>query len=545
MSLAHLLGGRRSEDLGARAAALEQALDAGGHRLDPDAVRRSRTLLGKLGERQRLSAEHTVVALAGATGSGKSSLFNAISGLDIAQVGARRPTTATATACVWGADGADALLEWLGVPTRHRVAHSSELDAGKPDPLHGLLLLDLPDHDSTEVAHRLEVDRLVELVDVFVWVTDPQKYADAALHRRYLSRLAGHDAVTVVVLNQSDRLNGAALEQCRRDLQRLVEADGLRGVDVLSTSATTGQGVEALRGLLAGAVGRRNAWSQRLSADLDSAVRDVAAGVGSGESDPDQLAEGTGLVEALAGAAGVPAVVQAVEADYRRGALGTAGWPVTRWAQRLRPDPLKRLRLRPDRGAGVPTSSRSSLPQATPTQRSRVELATRRVADRACEGLPPRWQEAARAAAVPPGEDLADALDQAVLATDLGVRTPLWWRFGGALQAVLVITAAVGLGWLIALGVTGWLQLPQPRTPYLGPLPIPTLLAVGGLVLGAVIGVLVRLVAGRGARRRGRRARTRLHAAIEQVARQRVLAPVEAVLGDHRETREQLATASP
>jgi len=534
---------RTHPDIGERAAALEQALDAGGHRIDGDVVRRSRALLAKLGERQRLSAEHTVVALAGATGSGKSSLFNALSRLDLATVGARRPTTSTATACVWGADGADALLGWLGVPTRHRVEHSSELDVGRPDPLHGLVLLDLPDHDSTELAHRLEVDRLVELVDVFVWVTDPQKYADAALHRRYLSRLAGHDAVTVVVLNQADTLSPSALEACRRDLQRLVEADGLRGVEVLATSVATGQGVDQLRSVLATAVGRRSAWSQRLSADLDTVVADVGAGVAAGETDPDRLGQGSGLVEALAGAAGVPAVVQAVQADYRRGAVGTAGWPVTRWVRRLRPDPLKRLRLDPERRGGLPSMPRSSLPQATPTQRSRVELATRRVADRASEGLPERWQDAARAAAVPPGEDLADALDQAVVGTDLGVRTPLWWRVVGALQAVLVIAAAVGLGWLIALGVTGWLQLPQPRTPYLGPLPVPTLLAVGGLALGALLGLLVRLVAGRAARRRGARARSRLHAAIEVVARSRVLAPVEAVLRDHRETREHLAAA--
>ena len=43
-----------NEDVGARATALEQAIDAGGHRLDEAAVRRSRALLAKLGERQRL-----------------------------------------------------------------------------------------------------------------------------------------------------------------------------------------------------------------------------------------------------------------------------------------------------------------------------------------------------------------------------------------------------------------------------------------------------------------------------------------------------------
>ena len=60
---------------------------------------------------------------------------------------------------------------------RHRV---------DSDGLQGLVLLDLPDFDSVETAHRLEVDRIVELADALLWVVEPQKYADAALHDRYL-----------------------------------------------------------------------------------------------------------------------------------------------------------------------------------------------------------------------------------------------------------------------------------------------------------------------------------------------------------------------
>nr|WP_284287783.1 hypothetical protein [Angustibacter aerolatus] len=138
------------------------------------------------------------------------------------------------------------LLDWLGVPSRHRLSHESQA-SDEADDLRGLVLLDLPDHDSTEVAHRLEVDRLVGLVDVLVWVTDPQKYADAAVHRRYLSRLSGHDAVTVVLLNQADRLDDASREACLRDLTRLVRADGLRDAEVLPTSAVRGDGLPHLR----------------------------------------------------------------------------------------------------------------------------------------------------------------------------------------------------------------------------------------------------------------------------------------------------------
>ena len=138
-------------------------------------------LVEQAGQRRGLGLESTVVALAGSTGSGKSSLFNAIAGLDLAQTGVRRPTTAQTLACVWGQSDTDLLLTWLGIPRRRRVSHTSPLDQG-PEPLDGLVLLDLPDHDSMVLDHRAEVDRLVGQVDLFVWVTDPVKYADALLH---------------------------------------------------------------------------------------------------------------------------------------------------------------------------------------------------------------------------------------------------------------------------------------------------------------------------------------------------------------------------
>lgn len=558
----------------ARVDALEQALDAGGYRLDEHAARRARTLVGKVNERLRLSGDHTVVALAGATGSGKSSLFNALSNLDIAPVGVRRPTTSHVTACVWGAEGADRLLEWLEVPRQHRVSHESALDRGE-DALRGLVLLDLPDYDSTELSHRIEVDRLVELVDVFVWVTDPQKYADAALHRRYLSRLAGHDAVTLVVLNQSDRLDSTGVEACRRDLARLVAADGLPDVEVLPTSAVTGAGIDRLRTLVGKAVGRRTARNERLSADLDAVASELSDGVGTGEAPTTELGASTGLVEALADAAGVPVVVRAVERAYLRDALATGGWPLTRWARRLRPDPLRRLRLgqrdaaaggaRPARmpsmreqagalldktaphGAAPDSAAvlaRSSLPAPTAAQRSRVEVALRRVGQSAAQDLPDRWAQAVQTAAQPAVDDLHDALDQAVVGTDLALRRPAWWVVAGWLQRALALAAVAGLVWLVALGVTGWLRLPEPGTPYLGPLPVPTLLLVGGLVIGALLGVLVRAAAGPAARRRGRRVRRVLLDAVDGVAQQRVIAPVAAVLDDHRSTREALAQVS-
>src|SRR5258706_1078418 len=73
----------------------------------------ARTVIDRASERLALSKAHTVVALAGATGSGKSSLFNALSRLQISRVGARRPTPGVAHPCVLGTEGAGPLLALL------------------------------------------------------------------------------------------------------------------------------------------------------------------------------------------------------------------------------------------------------------------------------------------------------------------------------------------------------------------------------------------------------------------------------------------------
>jgi hypothetical protein len=104
-------------------------------------------------------------------------------------------------------------------------------------------VVDLPDFDSTERANRATADRLLQLVDLFVWVVDPQKYADGVLHEDYLRPLAGHADVTVFAFNQIDRIDRDQLAQCRSDLDRLLVQDGLGGARVVSTSARTGEGL--------------------------------------------------------------------------------------------------------------------------------------------------------------------------------------------------------------------------------------------------------------------------------------------------------------
>jgi hypothetical protein len=121
----------RGSDLGDRIEALGRAGEAARGRLDDRVVDDAEATVDRVARRLGLAADHTVVAIAGATGSGKSSTFNALAGIELSSVGVRRPTTSWATACVWGKAGADELLDYLVIPPRHQIMRESLLDLGK------------------------------------------------------------------------------------------------------------------------------------------------------------------------------------------------------------------------------------------------------------------------------------------------------------------------------------------------------------------------------------------------------------------------------
>ncbi len=519
-----------SGGLDRRLAALAAAVDLAEGRLDDDAVERARAVLERAGARLGFGAEATVVALAGPTGAGKSSLFNVLAGGELVEAGRVRPTTASATAAVWG-DPPHALLDWLGVPVRHPVA-----GAGRD----GLVLIDLPDFDSVQSSHRLEADRLIELVDLLVWVVDPQKYADASLHDGYLSRFRAHEEAMAVVLNQADLLEPAALDACRRDLAGLLERSGLGGVPILAVSATAAGGTRELGKLLEDRVRRRKAALARLSADVGEVATELAAscegraGEGVGRSERKQL------VEALAQAAGVPVVTRAVESAHRRrGGLAT-GWPPLRWVRRLRPDPLGRLRIGERPGEDV----RTSLPAASPVQRSQAESALRTVAAESARGLPEPWPRMVRSAATAHEGELPDRLDRAIAGAKLPTRRPRWWWLAGFAQRALAYVAVVGALWLLAIVALGYLQLDDAiPTPDLGGFPIPTLLLVGGLLVGLVLAWLGGVVNAAAARRRAAAAARELHGRIEEVGEELVILPIEEELRAYERLCAELRTA--
>lgn len=537
----------RKASLASRMQALGEAADLSRGRSPDDVVAAAAAMVKRGGERLTISGDHTVVAIGGATGSGKSATFNALTGTQLAKSGVTRPTTSDAMACCWGAELPVALLDWLDVPRRHLIPSAA-------GPLTNLVLIDLPDHDSTERSHRDTVDRLVPLVDMLIWVVDPQKYADAALHDRYLKPLAAYADVMVVVLNQSDRLSGDQLTNALRDLRGLLDSEGLKATVLMPMSAITGFGVRDLRTLLERVVAEKTMTAKRYATDVGEHARALGATLGVQRLPVVHSGIEDELNEAMGVAAGVPIVERGVADAWRyRGTLAT-GWPVLKWLQRFKPDPLKKLRVGfpqlalpgSARDAAGDQTARTSLPKATPVQKAAMDAALRRLSDEATAGLPRGWADAVRQAARGNEKLLADRLDSAIARTELGMRRgTAWWWLVDVLQWLLFFAALAGLAWLLVPVLIAFLQLPLqlPQVTWWG-WPAPTVLLGGGVVGGVVLSLLSRVGVEVGARLKARSARGILMTSIGDVTRADVLDPVQAELDRLKRARDAVHRAS-
>ena len=304
MSLSfHDIGPRdETATLRARVARLRSSMDWASDAIETEVREDVLATIERCEHRLALGVDHTIVALAGGTGSGKSSLFNALTGTSFAVPGVARPTTSEVSAATWGAE-ASALLDWLEVDPSRR------LGLEEPDALAGVVLLDLPDHDSVNADNRAIVDRVVPMADLLVWVMDPQKYADNALHAAYLAGASDHGQPSLVVLNQVDRLATDQAWEVVRDLQRLLADDGLHDVPVIPVSARTRQGLEILHDELAGAAQAQTVASEAVRADLVGAGRTLSRALAR-DADP-RLPDIEELVTTLATAAGIEALADA------------------------------------------------------------------------------------------------------------------------------------------------------------------------------------------------------------------------------------------
>lgn len=219
-------------------------------------VQRARRKLGHVGE-------VLVVAFAGGTGSGKSSLINAVLGESLVRTGVVRPTT----------DAAVAIVPLLKSNTYTQLLLDLGIDDRVATPaLKSTILVDLPDFDSTETAHRHIAESVLPVVDAVIWVFDPEKYSDVVAHKDFLAKLVPYEAQFVFALNKADLL-GPDTQKLVEDLTRLLVLDGFVEPEVVPTVAD-GQVVDVsmLVATLLGRLDRKRTVVSKLATDLRMAA---------------------------------------------------------------------------------------------------------------------------------------------------------------------------------------------------------------------------------------------------------------------------------
>lgn len=573
-------------------ASLKDAISYGEGRVPETVLLDAAETLERLSQRRELSTEHTVIGFFGATGSGKSTLFNAIAGQNIALSAPTRPTTSTVQAAIWEAEGSEELLDWLGIdkrvyPQTQALATEGEAteDNGagggaaapnavtEPAPglfnrirraiggrgemrtrTGGLILLDMPDFDSVTTTNRDLAARMMRYVDVLVWVVDPQKYADAVIHRDFMVPLAASGAQALCVLNQADKLAPAEVPAVLASLTRLLQAEGTEAhllAAPIAVSARTGEGVDVLRDLLAQVAAAKSLSLQRTDAQLHataSQLRTYAGGEGTVLAGAYALEAEQKLVQACYTSSHAEQVLEAATASYRRTAGQRTGWILTRWMSRLKADPLRRLHLgqqdetkstsKAEKSAGMlgsesenaPELVASSLPPLSAAQKAGMANAVRQYSKQMAARIDEPWKRSIKEAALSREAELPELLERDMVRIDYGLgRTRAPWVIFNALQWIALMSALVGVGWLTLISGMAYLQiqLPPAPTPEGSPVPLPTLLLLLGVLLGIASAGVGRLLTAMGSRYYARKLRGRLQTGVEKAVQSCVVAPVQ------------------
>jgi 50S ribosome-binding GTPase len=479
-----------------------------------------------------------VLALVGGTGVGKSSLLNALAGVDVSPASARRPTTSDPIAWVPAAEvGSLApLLEWLDV--REVRQHDG---AG----LASVAILDLPDMDSIETAHRERVEALLPRVDAVAWVTDLEKYHDAVLHDAFLRTWVPRLDRQAVIVNKADRLAKDDRPRIRRDLEadlgrRLLPSDR-PAVPVLMTTAVEERDLEEFRVWLTDGAAAKAVVRARVAATVTDVVRQLALDAGidpAGSARPflDPATRTKAVEEAIRAtlrSVDLEGLERQAVAATRARARARGTGPIGRLTALVYQLSGRETKVADPNGYLARWRERASVTPAVEALRGALGSS---LAD-ATPAVRPTL-----AAALEPGElraGLERSVGRAIGGLDrLEAPTSRVWSLFGLLQTLATLAIALSAAWVVV-----WILARPPvdsvELPVLGTLPIPFVALVVAILVGYLLARGLGIHAGWVGRAWARRVRDRVVASVRREITERGLAPLDAL----EDARRRLSTA--
>jgi small GTP-binding protein len=164
------------------------------------------------------------ILLLGGTGVGKSTLFNALGGADLAQATSVRPTTRELTVYYHEANGSAAL---------GNLEARAKLVGHKRPLLRDKIVIDAPDFDSTAQENRALLEQALEVTDLALCVVTAEKYLSSELFELIERHREGIEFV--FLLNKLDRAGDGDL--IAGDLRAELERHGVFGAKILQVSA--------------------------------------------------------------------------------------------------------------------------------------------------------------------------------------------------------------------------------------------------------------------------------------------------------------------
>ncbi|MFE3459561.1 dynamin family protein [Nocardiopsis aegyptia] len=252
-----------------------------------------------------------LIAVAGSTGAGKSTLVNSLVGEQVTTTGVRRPTTNSPVLACNPAD-VDWFSEASFIPTLPRVRQQGLAMPGKDGMLvlaaseampPGVALLDTPDVDSAVAAHHEFAAKFLDAADLWVFVTTSTRYADARVWE-FLQVARDRDTSLAVVLSRVPR---KGRRQLLDHFGAMLEANGLGNAARFAIPET-----DQIRG-------------ERFTSNVADHLREFLAEVAGEAEQRDRVSRRTfvGVIDSFRSR--VPELARQVEAQIETGrALGAA-----------------------------------------------------------------------------------------------------------------------------------------------------------------------------------------------------------------------------